>query len=163
MSLVHTIILPLIVIYNNITTEGVFVGTFYWTLQPLFLSFAVWSSVRFCSCASARLIPTSWLFSIAAFRSAVKDMIGISRDTFGKMKGGARKQATLIQNEAIVCRSWFSCAILLKCVSHPFFLRSQMSFEEDNYEPRSDGGDSCLSVPMAIRSEEITLHSSSLK
>lgn len=121
MSLVHTIILPLIVIYNNITTAGVFVGTFYWTLQPLFLSCAVWSSVRFCSCASARLIPTSWLFSIAAFRSAVQDMIGISRDTFGKMKGGARKQATLIQNEAIVCRSWFSCAILPKCVSPPFF------------------------------------------
>lgn len=121
MSLVHTIILPLLIISNNITTEGVFVGTFYWTLPPLFLSCAVWSSVRFCSCASARLIPTSWLFSIAVFRSAVKDMIGISRDTFGKMKGGARKQATLIQNEAIVWRSWFSCAILPKCVSPLFF------------------------------------------
>lgn len=80
-------------------------------------------------------------------------MIGISGDTFGKMKGGTRKQATLIQNEASACRFR----------PPPFFLRYQMFSGEDNYEPRSDGGDSCRSVPMAIRSEEITLHSSSLK
>lgn len=60
-------------------------------------------------------IPTSCLFSIAAFRLAVKDMIGISQHTFGKMKGGAHKQATLIQNETIVCPLCFSCAILPKC------------------------------------------------
>lgn len=100
--------------------QGVFVGTLYWTLPPLFLSCVVWSSVSPAVPAPA-LIPAPWLFSIAALRSAVKDMIGISADTFGKMKGGPRKQATLIQNEAIVWRWWFCRAILPKCVSPSFF------------------------------------------
>lgn len=165
MSLVHTIILPLIIISNNITTEGVFVGTFLLNFAaafPFMCRLIVSPLLQLCQCP-----PHSNLLIILNRRFSLG---GEGHDwNFSRhvWEDERRRAQTSHLNP-----KWGHCLtvmVLLRYITEVcfspffFFLRYQMSFEEDNYEPRSDGGDSCRSVPMAIRSEEITLHSSSLK
>lgn len=141
--------------------QGVFVGTSYWTLPPPFLSCAVWSAVGFSSCASAR--PHSNLLIILNRRFPLGSE-GHDWNFWRHVWEDERRRA----QTSHLNPKWGHClslVVLSRYITEVcfFLLHYQMSFEEDNYEPRSDGGDSCRSVPMAIRSEEITLHSSSLK
>lgn len=124
----------------------------------------IFVSLIMCFCSLSSFQPPDYSPSVLHLK--VKDMIEHCKLIcfFKKMKESTHKQITCIHNYPVIicCIVYYSLYHMISCSFLTLWMLWDV-FWTRQLSAVLDGGDSYRTVPMAISSEEITLHSSSLK